>query len=53
MLFHHFLDDHSRVILEQQDGNQHSDYINASYIGVSLPRAILKDIMTKLKKCHY
>ena len=30
-----FLDDHSRVVLNQQDKLKGSDYINASYIDVS------------------
>lgn len=32
-----FADDHSRVILSHVDGIPCSDYINASYIDVSLP----------------
>ena len=32
-----FLDDHSRVILEQTNGDPKSDYINASYIPVRIP----------------
>ena len=30
------IDDHSRVVLEQIEGDPQSDYINASYIPVSL-----------------
>lgn len=29
------LDDHSRVVLTQMDGNPCSDYVNASYVDVS------------------
>jgi len=30
-------DDHSRVLLEKIEGDPKSDYINASYIPVSIP----------------
>ena len=30
------IDDHSRVVLEKKDGDDLSDYINASYIDVSI-----------------
>ena len=31
-----FIDDHSRVILDKEEGDPDSDYINANYIDVSL-----------------
>ena len=41
-------DDHSRVVLEKIDGNPKSDYINASYIPVSVVLPIYRFILDVL-----